>query len=132
MDWQKVIAEIDTLSSKIDFIPDIIVGIVKGGIIPARLLAQKLQVKNMYCLTVKKENNQRKITTEISENLHHQKILLVEDILETGKSLIIAKKYLQNKGAIVKTACLYSLPISEIKPDFYLKTISEVITLPWD
>ncbi len=132
MDWQKVITEIDTLSSKINFTPDIIVGIVKGGIIPARLLAQKLQVKNMYCLTVKKENDQRKITTEICEDLNHQKILLVEDILETGKSLIIAKEYLQNKGATIKTACLYSLPISEIKPDFYLKTISKIITLPWE
>jgi len=132
VDWQKVITEIDTLSSKINFTPDIIVGIVKGGIIPARLLAQKLQVKNMYCLTVKKENDQRKITTEICEDLNHQKILLVEDILETGKSLIIAKEYLQNKGATIKTACLYSLPISEIKPDFYLKTISKIITLPWE
>jgi hypoxanthine phosphoribosyltransferase len=53
-------------------------------------------------------------------------------MLEAGKSLIAAKKYLEGKKAIVKTACLYIMPNAEIKPDFYLKEVKTVIKFPWE
>jgi hypothetical protein len=53
-------------------------------------------------------------------------------MLEAGKSLIVAKEYLANKGADVKTACLYTMPISEIKPDFYIREVNDVIKFPWE
>lgn len=100
--------------------------------IPARLLATYLDVKKMYCLTVEKQGNERKVTSEITKNLEDKKILLVEDMLETGKSLIVAKNTLKSKGAIVKTACLYTMPISEIEPDYYLRTVNNVELFPWE
>jgi hypoxanthine phosphoribosyltransferase len=132
MTWQKLTKEINKLREKITVSPDIIVGIVRGGIIPARLLASTLHVKNMYCLTVKKDGDQRNVVTTITEDLKGKQIVLVEDMLETGKSLIVAKKYLEDKGATVKTACLYIMPISEIRPDYYLKKLSEVVHFPWE
>lgn len=132
MTWRKFEQEIKKLSNKIDFNPDIIIGIVRGGIIPARSLASHLKVKSMFCLTVKKQNNSRIITTEINEDLNNKKILLVEDILETGNSLIVAKKYLEQKGAVVKTACIYVTPQSAIKPTYFIKTIAYPIPMPWE
>lgn len=132
MNWQEFEKEIAVLSVKINYFPDIIVGIVRGGIIPARLLSSKLKVKGMYCLTIKKNNDGRRVTNEILEDLTGKKLLLVEDMLETGKSLIAAKQYFEEKGAIVKTTCLYTMPISEIKPDFYLREIKETIKFPWE
>ena len=38
MDWQTFESEIKDLSEKIDYQLDIIVGITRGGIVPARLL----------------------------------------------------------------------------------------------
>jgi len=35
MTWQEFEEELNTLSQKIDFTPDIIVGIVRGGLVPA-------------------------------------------------------------------------------------------------
>lgn len=86
----------------------------------------------MYCLTVKKVGNDRKVTSDILEDLAEKKILLIEDILETGKSMLAAKNYLEEKGAIVKTACLYTLSISELKPDFNLREIKKIINFPWE
>lgn len=132
MTWEALQVEITALAEKIDFNPDIIVGVVRGGLIPARLLSSKLKVKTMYCLTVKKLEDKRRVTSEITEDISGKKILLVEDMLETGKSLVVAKDYLEEKGAIVKTACLYTMPISEINPTYSLMEIREVTNFPWE
>ncbi|MBI2029108.1 phosphoribosyltransferase domain-containing protein [Candidatus Gottesmanbacteria bacterium] len=132
MNWVGFQKEIIDLSKKIDYSPDILVGIVRGGIVPARILSSLLKVGDMYCLTVKKIGNNRRITSIINEDINNKKVLLVEDILETGRSLITAKQYLENEGAIVKTACLYITNKSEIKPDYYLRKINEVVKFPWE
>ena len=132
MTWEEFQNEITNLSSKIDFTPDIIVGISRGGLIPARLLSSSLNVKEMFCLTVKKQNDERVLTTEIIENISGKYILLVEDMLESGKSLQVAKQYLEKKGASVKTACLYTMPISKVIPDYSLSERKDVVSFPWE
>lgn len=132
MNWKTFESEINNLAGKINYNPDIIVGIVRGGMIPARLLSRNLKVKDMYCLAIRKIDNERKIVTDILDDLDGKKVLLVEDMIETGKSLIVAEKYLEFKGANVKTACLYIMPDSEINPDFYLREVDRVQKFPWE
>jgi len=132
MNWKILTKELKELSNKISYTPDIIVGITRGGLIPARILSTNLNVKDMFCISVKKFNEERKVLTQILDNINNKNVLLVEDMLETGKSLIVAKKYLESKGAIVKTCCLYTMDISEITPDFYLNKINKVESFPWE
>lgn len=132
MNWDEFRDAVKELAGKIDYSPDVIVGIVRGGMVPARLLSSGLGVKDMYALTVKKAGGERKVMSDILEEISGKKILLVEDMLETGKSLIAAKEYLEKKGAEVKTACLYTMPISEIRPDFSLREVTEVVPFPWE
>lgn len=132
MTWDEIESEIKKLAAKIHFIPDIIIGIVRGGIIPARLLSNHFNIKNMYCLTVTKIGSKRKITSDILEDIKNKKILLVEDVLETGKSLTVAKEYLEKKGAIVKTACLYTTPLTQTEPNYFLKELSTPPTFLWE
>lgn len=132
MQWLELEQEIKLLSQKITEKPDILIGIVRGGLVPARLLSSLLHVKKMHCLSVEKMNDERKVVTEITEDLHGKHIVLIEDILETGKSLNVAKVYLESKGAIIKTACLYTLPTTQFKPDYFLRKIPEVIQFPWE
>ena len=86
----------------------------------------------MHCLTVRKVGEERKVVDEILDNLVGKNILLVEDMLETGRSLVVAKQYLESKGATVKTVCLYIMEITEIEPDFYIRLVQEVEKFPWD
>ena len=132
MDWINFEQEMRILSEKINYKPDTIIGITRGGIIPARLLSTFLDIKDMYGIAVRKVGEERKVITEILEDLTNKHVLLVEDILETGRSLIVAKQYLESKGAKIKTACLYTMPISEIEPDFYLTQIQDVKKFPWE
>lgn len=132
MNWETLEKEVQDLAQKIGYVPDYIIGIVRGGLVPARLLSSYLGVKEMYGLTVKKTEEGRKVTTEITDDLHGKNVLVVEDMLETGKSLFAAKEYLESKGAVVKTACLYTMPLSEVTPDYSLRQVQEVAQFPWE
>ena len=132
MDWAQLASEVQRLSEIIDFQPDLIIGIVRGGLVPARLLSSFLGVPNMYALTVKKIEGDRRVASSIDEDLTGKAALLVEDALETGKSLIVASDYLTGKGATVKTACLYTLQETEVTPDFSLEQVSKIPTFPWE
>lgn len=129
--WDELRAEVKQLAQQIEPIPDIIVGIVRGGIIPARLLSTELCVPTMYCLTVKKIGTERIVTSTITENLARRHILLVEDVLETGESLMVARRYLVGRRALVKTAALYRLEGS-VKPDDHLSDVVEIPKFPWE
>lgn len=132
MNWTEFIKEIKELSEKVDYKPDLIIGISRGGIIPARYLCTCLNVKKLHCVSVAKIRDKRKVITDILEGLRGENILLVEDILETGKSLVVAKEYLERKGAKVKTACLYTMSISEVTPDYSLREIEKITEFPWE
>ena len=132
MNWDEFDKEIRELGRRIDYQPDAVIGIARGGVVPAVLLSKFLKVKDMYVLKVLREGTERRIMAEIVPDVAGMHILLVEDMLETGKSMVVAKEYLEKKGAEVKTACLYTMPMSEIKPDFSLKEITEVVPFPWE
>ena len=86
----------------------------------------------MYAINVKKVGGERKVTTAIKEDLHGKKVLLVEDMLETGRSLAVAKAHLEAEGASVRTACLYTMPITEVPVDFCVKEVADVLSFPWE
>ncbi len=132
MNWKTFRSEMRQLLARIDYHPDVIVGIARGGLVPARLLSTDLHVKDLYCLTVQKAGEERRVVTDILVDLVDKEVLLVEDMLETGKSLIVARSYLESKGAKVRTACLYIMPNSEVKPDFYLGLTERVERFPWE
>ncbi|OGL30505.1 hypothetical protein A3F37_01365 [Candidatus Saccharibacteria bacterium RIFCSPHIGHO2_12_FULL_41_12] len=132
MDWQTVDNNVKILASKIKQKPDIIVAVVRGGLIPARLLAKYLLVKEMYTLTVKKQDGKRLVVSSINEDLAGKNVLVVEDVLETGMSLVVAKEYIESLGGIAKTTALFIQPDTKIIPDYYLEVKQEVPIFPWD
>jgi len=132
MNWDAFEKEIEKLATRVTSPMDVIVPIAQGGLTPGRMLASKLHVKMIYALTVIKSGEQRKIVTTINDELKNKNILLVEDILETGESMLIAKNYLERKGAKVQTVCLYTMPQTTFVPDYYLGKISSLISFPWE
>lgn len=132
MSWEEFEKELQKLAASINSPVDIIVPIARGGFVPGRLLASRLNVKTMYALTVIKTGDKRFVVTEITENLQGKNILLVEDMLESGKSMVAAKKYLEKKGAYVKTACLYTMPQSRISPDYSIGQVRDTVSFPWE
>ncbi len=132
MSWDEFDKEIRALAQEVDYTPEIIVAVVRGGLVPARLLSTLLNVPQMRCITMVRNGGERKIMDELHEDITGKKVLVVEDMIESGKSLETAKQYFESKGAQVKTACLYTMPISEMAPDYFLREVPEVMKFPWE
>ena len=131
MTWDEFEAEVQKLAAKIDFTPDIIVGIARGGVIPATLFSYIFRVKDMFVLKLEKKG-EKQISAFALKDVAGKRVLLVEDMIETGRGMMGGKEFLQGKGAEVKTACLYTMAKSEIVPDFSLKRLHEAPEFPWN
>jgi|WetSurMetagenome_2_1015567.scaffolds.fasta_scaffold365602_2 uncharacterized protein len=131
MNWQELEEKLSRLCERITFKPDVIAAVARGGVIPGVIIAEKFGIKDLYAISVKKHEGKRKVMTKITENLQGKKILLVEDAIDTGKSMQTARKYLESEGAIVRTAALFVKGTTAIMPDFHLEANPEVI-FPWE
>ena len=138
MEWEefnKNIIELGNLINSQDFKPDIIIAIARGGWIPTRYLSDLLNTKNLGSIGVKYEDEERtKLNTYSKPTIPKdcKKVLLVEDMLESGKSIKYAYEYYSAQGYETKTACLYIMNNTEFIPDFYIKTIDKKLKFPWE
>jgi orotate phosphoribosyltransferase len=79
---------------------DVIAGVATGGIAQGALVAQELGKPFVY---VRSENKSHGLTNQIEGEIHEgQSVVVVEDLVSTGKSSLIAVKALREKGCIVK------------------------------
>ncbi|GLZ04314.1 hypothetical protein Acsp03_17800 [Actinomadura sp. NBRC 104412] len=60
------------------------------------------------------------------------RVLLVEDLLESGNRLLAATRRLEGRRAQVVTAALYYQSRSQMIPDVTLGVLDEPVTFPWE
>ena len=119
--------------------PDIIVGIARGGIVSSRILSDLLETRELATIKIEYYDgiNQPKkepiLKQCLNTKLTDKKMLLVDDISDSGSSLQLAKKHLQGQGAKeTKIATLYTKTATTTKPDYYEKLTSSWVVFPWD
>lgn len=79
---------------------DVIAGVATGGIAQGALVAQELGKPFVY---VRSEEKKHGLTNQIEGEIHSgQTVVVVEDLVSTGKSSLIAVHALRDKGCIVK------------------------------
>jgi hypoxanthine phosphoribosyltransferase len=140
--WNQIHNMINNLSEKIlldKFTPDIIISITRGGWIPARVLSDLLEINNLatirieFYLDVGKTRKKPILTHRIQIPITGKKILLVDDIADSGESLLLAKNYIQKKQVSeLRVATIYKKPQSKTQPDYYEKTTRKWIIFPWE
>lgn len=122
---------------KKDFEFDAIVAICRGGWVPARILSDISGNKNIGSMRIESyraiHKGEAKVTQDVSIPVEGKKILLVDDVADSGDSLILAKKYLMGKKPLeIKTATLHYKPGSKIKPDYFIDSTEKWIIYPWE
>jgi len=79
---------------------DVIAGVATGGIAQGALVAQELGKPFVY---VRSEQKSHGLTNQIEGEIHSgQSVVVIEDLVSTGKSSLIAVKALREKGCVVK------------------------------
>lgn len=140
--WNQIYKMLLNLAEKIRedrFKPDVIVGVSRGGWPPARVLSDLLDnpnianVKAEFYLGVAETKGEPTLTQPVSTTVTGKKVLVVDEVADTGKSLKLVKIHLIEQGATqVKIATVYYKPWSVIKPDYYEKETSKWIVFPWE
>jgi hypothetical protein len=139
--WSKVHRLLQQQAERIrksGFKPEVIVGIARGGWIPARVLSDLLETPNLVTLKVESYldiNTRGKpvLTQGLSGNVNGKNVLLVDEVADTGESLNLAKKHILHEGASeIQVATLYLKPQCAFKPDYYERNSNAWIVFPWE
>ncbi|MCL1978149.1 MAG: phosphoribosyltransferase [Candidatus Bathyarchaeota archaeon] len=140
--WNQIYEMLLEQSEKIHknrYQPDIIVGIARGGIIPASILTDLLKtqitttIRIEFYLDIAQPNIQPTLKQPLTVPVNGKKILIVDDISDSGQSLKIAKQHLTEKGATeIKIATLYTKTTTQIPPDYVEKTTNNWVVFPWE
>jgi uncharacterized protein len=119
--------------------PDIILAIARGGLLIAGALGYALSVKNLYTMNVE-------FYTGVGEtldvpmilppapdliDLHDKKILVADDVADTGKTLRLVLEFCTGKVAEVRSAVLYGKPHSIVECEYVWKHTDKWINFPW-
>ena len=140
--WEQIYEMLIELADRIrrdGFEPDVIVGVSRGGWAPARVMSDLLEnpklvnVRAEFYLGVAETKGEPVITQPVSTSVKDKKVLVMDDIADTGKSLRLVKKHILEEGATdVKIATIYYKPWSVLKPDYYNKKTSLWVIFPWE
>lgn len=140
--WNQVYCMLLNLADKIrrnEFKPDIIVGVSRGGWPPARVLSDLLGNPNVadvrveFYVGVAETKGEPTLTQPVSVPVAGKKVLVVDEVADTGKSLKLVKEHIMAEdAAAVKIATVYQKPWSIIKPDYYEKETCCWIVFPWE
>jgi hypothetical protein len=124
---------------KSGFVPDVVVGISRGGWIPARVLCDLLSAPELanigveYYSGVGERKRQPRLTQPLSATVSGKSVLIVDEVADTGKSLMLVEDQVIKEGAkAVRTVTMYTKPWSVVEPDYHEKKTSCWIVFPWE
>src|SRR5579862_4374406 len=121
------------------YVPDMILGIARGGLLVAGAIGYALGVKNTFTMNVE-------FYTGVDERLDmpmilppvpdlvdfaETKELIADDVADTGATLQLVQEFCEGKVAEVRCAVLYQKPRSVVDCEYVWRRTDRWITFPW-
>ena len=140
--WDDIVAAVGEVARAIErsgFKPDMIVGILRGGVVPARLLADELGVEDIGIMEIKLYTSvgarrpQPYLRQPLILPATGRRVLVVDDVSDTGLTLQHALEAIRlYNPSEVRSATLYVKPWTKLMPDYYARVVEEWIVFPWE
>jgi hypothetical protein len=90
-------------------------------------------VKAEFYLGVAETKGEPTLTQPVSVDVAGKKILVVDEVADTGKSLKLVKQHIAEQGAAeLRVVTVYYKPWSIVKPDYYDKETRRWVVFPWE
>ena len=112
--------------------PEIVIGLARGGLVPARLISDYLNIKDLYAVKTEHwgvtatPDGKAKLAQGLQVSIKGRKVLVVDDITDTGQSLKLALEHVINHAPKeAKTATLLHITHSKYIPDYYSEEVPE-------
>jgi len=152
--WAKVdkmVENICTTNNLKDYNISKIVGVSRGGLIPATLFAKYLNVREIYCFGMKSYCDTNDVPLDspvvyqdpLKENpygIKNENILIVDDISDRGETFENVKNRFEKMAAVIGsegniyTASLVCKPHTKFQPDWFdwMTPCKDWIVFPWE
>lgn len=118
---------------------DSIVGISRGGLALTRIMSDLLDIQNVmitrceYYTDIGEKRKKPIISQKLQGDISGRRVLVVDDVADSGESLFIVKNYLKSKRPIdLKVATLFAKPWSKSVPDYFVSKTDAWIIFPWE
>jgi len=141
--WDELHENIKEIAKRIKedkFQPDIVIALSRGGFVPARVLCDLMIIKDLVSIKVDHwgvtaaKDGKAHLRYPINVDLTGKKVLITDDITDSGESMIIAKEFVEKLNPKeIRTAAIFHIKHSKFVPDYYSKKIDWVwVMWPWN
>ena len=134
-----MLVELAVRIRKSKYMPEVIVGVSRGGWPPARIMSDLLENQNLanmkvvFYKDIGVRNRTPVITQPVTSQVSGKRVLVVDDVSDSGLSLKAVYRHLKRKGARdIKVCTIYFKPRSVFTPDFYSRTTRKWVIFPWE
>ncbi|AGB04067.1 putative phosphoribosyltransferase [Aciduliprofundum sp. MAR08-339] len=117
---------------KSGYTPEIVIGLARGGLVPARLMADYLNIKELYAVKTEHwgltatPDGKARLAQGLQISIEGKKVLVVDDITDTGQSLRLAVDHIATHNPEeIRSATLLHITHSKYVPDYYSEEVPE-------
>ena len=140
--WDEAYSLAKILAHKIKssgYKPDLVIGIARGGLVPARVVCDFLLQKDLAAIKVEHWGiaatlGKAKLKYPLPVDISGKSILVVDDVADTGDTFSVIMDYIKEKNpSEVKTAVLHYKTCSTSVPDYWAEKQDkwQWIIYPW-
>ncbi len=121
-----------------DYEPDVLLGVARGGLTLSHLMAQAMNMRNLFTLNSIHYEGDLKLSTfnifNIPDMAHAKKVLVIDDIVDSGETMREILKVLREKfpQTQFKLATIFYKPTAVIKADYTVKVADKWIDFFWE
>jgi hypoxanthine phosphoribosyltransferase len=142
MTWEELGLGSRELASAIHadaFVPDLVLGIARGGLLVAGALGYALGIKNTFTMNVEfytgidERLDMPMILPPVPDlvDLEEARVLIADDVADTGLTLMLVKDFCAGKVGEVRCAVLYEKPHSAVNCEYVWRRTDRWIDFPW-
>lgn len=141
--WDDIAREVEQIVTAVGRDYDAILVITRGGMVPACLISERLNIRNILVASVQ-------LYTGIGSTLDApvflqfpsdpllagKSILIVDDVWDSGRTAMAVRERVELAGGNSELAVLHYKPrasrFPEHQPDYYAELTDDWIVYPWD
>lgn len=142
LDWASyghAVRDLATMVTEDGYRPEVILAIARGGMFCAGSLAYALEVKNIFVVNCEYYTGVGEhLPTPVllpphlrMEGRREAKVLIAEDIADTGRTLQVVYDICREQVGEVRTAVLYEKPQSLVRCEYVWKRTERWVDFPW-
>jgi hypothetical protein len=139
LDWDDVMRLCRGLAERIqaEYDPDVIVGIARGGVIPAAILSSVLR-RDFFPIRLSRRRHDVVVLQKpvwvvpMTDAVRGKAVLIVDEFSATGETLREARREADRRGARRVRTCALYVHSDSYRPSFYALESDALIIQPWD